>query len=161
MGSLAQQAAQKLARSSDSKMERERMASSRAARVRSEAPYLWDKLKEILAEEVGDFNKLGQGDISLRRDRTTLEIKFAPVNELTKGEIHAAFDANVPVITVKKLEHGDAHSHPKESLLARLTFEADPDLTHVGLRYPGSDLLTAHQGAGYLFNMLFERVVLR
>jgi len=157
MGSLAQQAAQKLQQDSDSKMERERLASSRTARVRSEAPYLWDKLKEILAEEIGDFNKLGQGNISLKQERITLEMKFAPLNKMTKSEIHVAFDANVPVINFIKFQFTDQYSTPKESPKGRLTFDADPDLTSVGLRYPDGELLTAHQGAEYLFNMLFER----
>jgi hypothetical protein len=156
MGSLAQQAAEKLAQSTDSRKERAKLASERLARIRSEAPYLWDKLKEILAEEIGDFNKLGQGNISLKQERITLEMKFSPLNELTKTEVHAAFDAGVPVVNFKRLRHTDAYPAPEEGSTLRLTFDADPDLANVGFRYPGSALLTVYQGAGYLFNMLFE-----
>jgi len=152
MGSMAQKAAAKLAQSSDSKLEQDRLASERSARLRSEAPYIWERLKEILAEEAGDFNKLGQGNISVTRERTRVEMRFTPVNDLLKGGLTVTFDATVPVITFTKF----TSSGPVESPMGRLTFATNSDRTSVGLKYHGSDLLSEFQGAEYLFNMVFE-----
>jgi hypothetical protein len=127
MSTWAEQAAQRLANEETEQRERESATTSKSARIRGEAPYLWEALRQALQANVVEFKTLRPGFLEidpLIQHLTTLRLRSTG----KQRELVLSFDANVPVLTYTLNQFSDAYSHPKPEK-GRFSFDARPDNT--------------------------------
>ncbi len=156
MASWAEQAAQRLANEETQERERENAASAKSARIRSEAPYLWEELKDALGTNEREFRVLRPGFLeidALIQGLTTVRLRSAKQRELI-----VTFDGNVPVVTYVLNKTSDAYSHPKPDK-GRFSFDLAPSDTEsltTWFQDGSGRKCSASELAGVLLNMLIE-----